>query len=295
MAPRNRTLPTLPDRTKQPQLPARSATVSDPRSSKGDRGATSTWDLIAEYCYHAMKGDEFRLALVARDVDVAKLYVDELMERKGDAEITIGKVHVMLRDRGRESRLTRKNDAPGDSSNSTTTGSNHPNTDNSIAAQLAARSAHQATLSSKRKRSPERTPNHHGPVISVTNPRFLPGTNNPNPFFEQMPRPEVWHRQAPRVGFFGFGDTPFSQQMVSDQIDADLARGPGRRLGGGGIQDRKVESRSGRAGMWDVPDVSDCEVFDIMNSLGESTEEADSASDDSEDEPMQSKKRKVEE
>ncbi|SMR52557.1 unnamed protein product [Zymoseptoria tritici ST99CH_3D1] len=303
MAPRNRTLPALPDRTKQPQVPARSAAVPEPQPNNGDQGALSTSDLIAEYCYHAMKSDEFRLALVARDVDVAKLDVDELLERKGDIEITIDIVHVMLEERGRrvvrqnktELKLTQKNRVSGESQSGTGTGSDHSNTDNSIAAQLAARAAHQASLNSKRKRSPERTPNRHGPVISVTNPRFLPGTNEPNPFFEQMPRPEVWHRQAPRAGFLGFGDTPFSQQMMSDQIDADLARGPGRRLGGGRDQDRKVERRSGRAGMWDVPDVSDCEVFDIMKSLGGRIEEADSDSDGSEDEPMQSKKRKVEE
>jgi hypothetical protein len=63
---------------------------------------------------------------------------------------------------------------------------------------------------------------HRGPVISTTNPPFIPGTNKPNPFFEPMPAPEVWHRRMP--AFFSFGETPYMGQVMSDQINEDLAR-----------------------------------------------------------------------
>ncbi|EGP88063.1 uncharacterized protein MYCGRDRAFT_92720 [Zymoseptoria tritici IPO323] len=61
-----------------------------------------------------------------------------------------------------------------------------------------------------------------GPVISVNNPPYLPGTDKPNPFFEYMPAPEVWHRRMPN--FFSFGETPYMEQVMSDQINEDLAR-----------------------------------------------------------------------
>ena len=45
----------------------------------------------------------------------------------------------------------------------------------------------------------------------------------PNPFFETMPAPEVWHRRMPP--YFPFGETPYMEQVLSRQINADLARG----------------------------------------------------------------------
>lgn len=62
-----------------------------------------------------------------------------------------------------------------------------------------------------------------GPVHSITNPANIHGTDKPNPFFESMPGPEVWHRNLP--AYFMGGETPFMAAEVSREISADLARG----------------------------------------------------------------------
>lgn len=62
-----------------------------------------------------------------------------------------------------------------------------------------------------------------GPIHSTTNPPFLPHDPNPNPFFETLPLPEVWHRHMPP--YFPFGETPAVERAMSAVIDADLSRG----------------------------------------------------------------------
>ncbi|KAF7186298.1 hypothetical protein HII31_12373 [Pseudocercospora fuligena] len=44
-----------------------------------------------------------------------------------------------------------------------------------------------------------------------------------NPFFQTMPAEEVWHRRMPP--YFPFGETPYMEKVMSDQINEDLARG----------------------------------------------------------------------
>ncbi|KAI5370978.1 hypothetical protein Slin14017_G018570 [Septoria linicola] len=72
-----------------------------------------------------------------------------------------------------------------------------------------------------------------GNILSSTNPPTISiaikkadGTEEiqerVNPFFETLPGPEVWHRNMPP--FFSFGDTKLMEQIISDQINADLAR-----------------------------------------------------------------------
>lgn len=67
-----------------------------------------------------------------------------------------------------------------------------------------------------------------GDIISSQNPKFINVMRNgklerqENPFHETMPAPEVWHRRMPPV--FPFGETPLMARVVSDQINADLAR-----------------------------------------------------------------------
>ncbi|EME87285.1 uncharacterized protein MYCFIDRAFT_169142 [Pseudocercospora fijiensis CIRAD86] len=43
-----------------------------------------------------------------------------------------------------------------------------------------------------------------------------------NPFFQTMPAAEIWHRRMPP--YFPFGETPYMEKVMSDQINADLAR-----------------------------------------------------------------------
>ncbi|KAI7285161.1 hypothetical protein KC345_g1888 [Hortaea werneckii] len=64
-----------------------------------------------------------------------------------------------------------------------------------------------------------------GPVHSSTNPQFIPNDPNqrPNPFFETMPAPEIWHQRMP--SFFPFGETPYLERVKSRQIEEDLAYG----------------------------------------------------------------------
>ncbi|KAK5162978.1 uncharacterized protein LTR77_011033 [Saxophila tyrrhenica] len=65
---------------------------------------------------------------------------------------------------------------------------------------------------------------NRGPIHSSTNPQFVRGIDNKrNPFFESMPAPEVWHRRMPP--YFPFGETPYMEQVMSNQISADLAKG----------------------------------------------------------------------
>ncbi|OTA31727.1 hypothetical protein BTJ68_08668 [Hortaea werneckii EXF-2000] len=63
-----------------------------------------------------------------------------------------------------------------------------------------------------------------GPVHSSTNPQFIPNDDpqqRPNPFFETMPAPEIWHQRMPP--FFPFGETPYLERVKSRQIEEDLA------------------------------------------------------------------------
>ncbi|KAI6866359.1 hypothetical protein KC338_g4752 [Hortaea werneckii] len=65
-----------------------------------------------------------------------------------------------------------------------------------------------------------------GPVHSSTNPQFIPNNDphqRPNPFFETMPAPEIWHQRMP--SFFPFGETPYLERVNSRQIEEDLAYG----------------------------------------------------------------------
>ena len=78
----------------------------------------------------------------------------------------------------------------------------------------------------KRQRLDHRpiAPSGRGSIVSIANPKTIPGTDGkPNPFFELMPAPEVWHRRMPNV--FPFGETPFMERELSRQINEDLARG----------------------------------------------------------------------
>ena len=75
----------------------------------------------------------------------------------------------------------------------------------------------------------------HGSVTSSTNPENIPDDDHitpytdekgrgpfPNPFHEKMPLKEVWYRNQPPM--FPFGETPYFEQKMSDQINADLSR-----------------------------------------------------------------------
>lgn len=44
-----------------------------------------------------------------------------------------------------------------------------------------------------------------------------------NPFYDLMPAPPVWHRRM--APYFPFGETPYMERMMSDQINRDLANG----------------------------------------------------------------------
>ena len=62
-----------------------------------------------------------------------------------------------------------------------------------------------------------------GHVQSCTNPLIIEGDAHGklNPFFETMPAPETWHRRMPP--YFPFGETPYMEKVLSDQITRDLA------------------------------------------------------------------------
>lgn len=62
-----------------------------------------------------------------------------------------------------------------------------------------------------------------GSIISPTNPENIAALNRPNPFYETLPAPEVWHRRMPP--YFPFGETPYMEGVMSRQIDEDLKRG----------------------------------------------------------------------
>lgn len=75
----------------------------------------------------------------------------------------------------------------------------------------------------------------HGSVTSFANPEHIPDddhitdykddngrTHFPNPFHEKMPLKETWYRNMPPM--FPFGETPYFEQKMSDQINADLSR-----------------------------------------------------------------------
>jgi hypothetical protein len=64
--------------------------------------------------------------------------------------------------------------------------------------------------------------NDRGKIISPTNPATITALNKPNPFHETLPGPEVWHRRM--APYFTFGETPYMQRLVSDQIQEDLDR-----------------------------------------------------------------------
>lgn len=65
---------------------------------------------------------------------------------------------------------------------------------------------------------------NRGKIFSYTNPPVITVENKkrPNPFFETMPAPEVWHRRMPP--FFMFGETKYMEQKISDDINRDLNR-----------------------------------------------------------------------
>lgn len=49
------------------------------------------------------------------------------------------------------------------------------------------------------------------------------GPNKKDPFDEEMPGKEVWYRNM--APYFPFGETPFMEKFMSDQINADLNKG----------------------------------------------------------------------
>lgn len=87
-------------------------------------------------------------------------------------------------------------------------------------------SAESKTSTSVTKATPKEP--GRGTCLSSQNPEFVEierdgkTTSQSNPFFETMPAPEVWHRRMPPV--FPFGETPYMEKVVSDQINADLSR-----------------------------------------------------------------------
>lgn len=64
--------------------------------------------------------------------------------------------------------------------------------------------------------------NVRGEIVSPTNPVMISALNKCNPFHETLPAPEVWHRRMPP--YFNFGETPYMQSLVSQQIQEDLDR-----------------------------------------------------------------------
>jgi hypothetical protein len=64
--------------------------------------------------------------------------------------------------------------------------------------------------------------NVRGKIVSPTNPAMITELKQPNRFHETLPAPEVWHRRMPP--YFTFGETPYMQQLASDQIQDDLNR-----------------------------------------------------------------------
>ncbi|KAK3711717.1 hypothetical protein LTR37_009494 [Vermiconidia calcicola] len=95
---------------------------------------------------------------------------------------------------------------------------------------------------------------HRGTVRSVTNPEFIPDTNNKkNPFFETMPAPEVWHRRMPP--YLPFGETPFMEAELSKQINKDLSKGKQGAVGSEAARDRRF--------LW-----SNCVGPDFVDKLG---------------------------
>lgn len=58
-----------------------------------------------------------------------------------------------------------------------------------------------------------------GPVLSTEEVKRL----REDPWYEEMPRPEVWHRNMPDR--FPFGDTPYMEIEMSKQISKDLGEG----------------------------------------------------------------------
>jgi hypothetical protein len=64
--------------------------------------------------------------------------------------------------------------------------------------------------------------NVRGKIVSPTNPAMITDLKQANRFHETLPAPEVWHRRMPP--YFTFGETPYMQQLASDQIQDDLNR-----------------------------------------------------------------------
>ena len=62
-----------------------------------------------------------------------------------------------------------------------------------------------------------------GSIVSPTNTEHIAALDRPNPFYETLPAAEVWHRRMPP--YFPFGETPYMETVMSEQIDADLKRG----------------------------------------------------------------------
>ena len=66
-----------------------------------------------------------------------------------------------------------------------------------------------------------------GSIVSPSNPEHIAALDRPNPFYETLPAPEVWHRRMPP--YFPFGETPYMEAVMSEQIDNDLKRGASTR------------------------------------------------------------------
>jgi hypothetical protein len=62
--------------------------------------------------------------------------------------------------------------------------------------------------------------NVRGKIVSPTNPAIIAELKQANRFHETLPAPEVWHRRM--RPYFTFGETPYMQQLASDQIQEDL-------------------------------------------------------------------------
>lgn len=94
------------------------------------------------------------------------------------------------------------------------------------------------TLTSKSSKSDPRSASSQTSIASTSLPRSVSKSPkktqsksssiaevnlDEDPFFEEMPGEEIWHRRMPM--YFPFGETPFMEKYMSDQIDADLNRG----------------------------------------------------------------------
>ncbi|KAK4634496.1 hypothetical protein CLAFUW4_01621 [Fulvia fulva] len=103
--------------------------------------------------------------------------------------------------------------------------------------QVSASAARGGPGGSSKKPSVSGTPIEagNGSVTSFTNPENIPGDDHTtsyvdsqgrgpfkNPFHEKMPLKESWYRNMPPM--FPFGETPYFEQKMSDQINADLSR-----------------------------------------------------------------------